>query len=75
MSDAFDAAVCANASLDHLSSEKILWFRAKSRRKLGAFMPKSAAPQDVLERLRLLRQGRPTNVAVEKSIFELPRLA
>ena len=64
MSEAFDAAVCANASLDDLSSEKILWFRARSRRKLGAYMPKSAAPQDVLERLHLLREGRPTNAAV-----------
>ena len=64
MSGHFDSAVCAKATLDDLASDRIRWFVTGARRRRGPDIPKDATPQDLLERLHLLSQGRLTNAAV-----------
>ena len=60
----FDAAVCADATLADLSNERIQRFVNIARRARGFPLAEDTAPQDVLEHLHLLRQGRPTHAAV-----------
>jgi ATP-dependent DNA helicase RecG len=60
----FDAAICAEATLADLSNERIRRFVNIARRARGFPLAEDTTPQEVLEHLHLLRQGRPTHAAV-----------
>ncbi|MCX5797642.1 MAG: transcriptional regulator [Elusimicrobia bacterium] len=64
MSEPFDSAVCAKATLDDLNFDQIKWFVSSARRARGTSIPNDATPQDLLERLHLIRDGRLTNAAL-----------
>ncbi|MCX5795005.1 MAG: hypothetical protein NTY77_05895 [Elusimicrobia bacterium] len=64
MSEPFDSAVCAKATLDDLNFDQIKWFVSSARRGRGCSIPKDEAPQALLERLHLIRDGRLTNAAL-----------
>ena len=60
----FDASPCIKATLEDLDLEKMARFvrRARSARQFP--LPESASPEEMLEHLKLLSDGRPTNAAV-----------
>ncbi len=60
----FDAAVCPEAALTDLSSEKITRFVGVARRARGFPLEENAPALDVLTHLNLLSKGAPTHAAV-----------
>lgn len=64
MNEAFDAAICEGTTLDDINPEQTRWFVSSARRGRGCSIPKDATPQDLLERLHLIRDGRLTNAAL-----------
>ena len=60
----FDASPCMKATLEDLDVEKMARFvrRARSARQFP--LPESALPEEMLEHLNLLSDGRPANAAV-----------
>ncbi|MBI5592007.1 MAG: DUF4062 domain-containing protein [Deltaproteobacteria bacterium] len=59
----FDSAECPDATLADLSTERIQRFVGIARRARGFPLAEETAPEEVLEHLHLLRQGRPTHAA------------
>jgi predicted HTH transcriptional regulator len=60
----FDATVCRDASLQDLSAEKIRRFVGIARRARGFPLTEDTAPEEVLEHLNLVKNGRPTHAAI-----------
>ena len=60
----FDAAPCSNASLDDLDSERMTRFLRIARGARSFPLPEEASPEELLEHLNLLNDGRPTNAAM-----------
>jgi ATP-dependent DNA helicase RecG len=60
----FDAAPCADATMDDLSTENIQLFLEIARRARGFPLSEDMPPAQVLEHLNLLKNGGPTNAAV-----------
>ena len=60
----FDAAACPNAALTDLDSERMARFVRSVRQGRGLSLPEGANPNELLEDLKLLHNGRPTNAAV-----------
>ena len=60
----FDAAPCADATLDDLDPDWIARFVRGARRIRQFPLPEDTPPQALLEHLKLLRKGRLTNAAV-----------
>jgi predicted HTH transcriptional regulator len=60
----FDAAVCADATLADLSTERIQRFVRIARRARGFPLAEDTAPEEILKHLHLLRDGRLTHAAV-----------
>jgi len=60
----FDAAACPDAAMQDLSAEKIHRFVGIARRARGFPLPEDTAPEQVLEHLHLLNNGRPTHAAI-----------
>jgi predicted HTH transcriptional regulator len=60
----FDAAVCKDATLKDLSTEKIRRFVRAARAARGFPLTESAPDKEILEHLNLLKKGKPTNAAI-----------
>jgi ATP-dependent DNA helicase RecG len=60
----FDAAICPDATMKDLSTEKIHHFMGIARRARGFPLSEDTLPVHVQEHLNLLRDGGPTNAAV-----------
>jgi len=60
----FDAAVCANATLDDINQDNVSKFVGRARRARAFPLTEDTPPQQVLEHLSLLNRARPTNAAV-----------
>ena len=60
----FDAAPCTKAALDDLNFEQMARFIRTARRARQFPLTEDASPEELLEHLNLLNDGRPTNAAV-----------
>ena len=60
----FDAAPCAKAVLEDLDFERIIRFIRTARRARQFPLPEDSSPEELLEHLKLLNDGRLTNAAV-----------
>ena len=60
----FDAAACAEATLDDLSDEKIRLFVSIAHNVRGFPLAETTAKEEVLTHLHLLHRGRPTHAAI-----------
>ncbi len=60
----WDERVCADASLEDIDEEKVRWFLKEARHKRGLNINGNDPVEDVLLRLKLLKEGKPTNGAV-----------
>ncbi len=60
----FDAAYCMKATLDDLDSGRMARFIRTARRVRQFPLAEDASPEELLEHLDLLNDGRPTNAAV-----------
>ena len=60
----FDAAYCMKAILDDLDSDRMARFIRTARRVRQFPLAEDASPEELLEHLDLLNNGRPTNAAV-----------
>lgn len=60
----FDAATCIDSALTDLDSERMARFVRTARRARDLALPEGANPSQLLEHLKLLNNGRPTNAAV-----------
>ncbi len=60
----FDAAPCANATLDDLDFERMAMFIRTARRVRQFPLTEDASPEALLEHLQLVNKGRLTNAAV-----------
>ena len=60
----FDAAPCAKAVLEDLDFARIIRFIRTARRARQFPLPEDASPEELLEHLKLLNDGRLTNAAV-----------
>lgn len=60
----FDAAACPDATMQDLSAEKIQRFVGIARRARSFPLAEDIAPEQVLEHLHLLKNGRPTHAAI-----------
>lgn len=60
----FDAAVCPDAAMDDISTEKVRQFVGLARRARSFPLAEDTAVEAVLEHLHLLNKGRPTNAAI-----------
>ena len=60
----WDGRVCEDAILEDIEEEKVRWFLKEARHKRGLDINENSPVEDVLLRLRLLKDGKPTNGAV-----------
>jgi hypothetical protein len=60
----FDAAPCAKATLEDLDPERMAWFIRTARATRRFSLAPDASPDDLLEHLNLLDDGRVTNAAI-----------
>lgn len=60
----FDASPCSNASLDDLDAEQMRQFIRTARSARAFPLTEKASAEELLVRLNLLNEGRPTNAAV-----------
>jgi ATP-dependent DNA helicase RecG len=60
----FDAAVCPDASIKDISSDKVRWFLDTARAERNFALTVSATPSATLTHLNLLHDGKPTQAAV-----------
>ncbi len=63
-SEPFDAAPCLKASMDDLDTEQMTRFIRIARAARSFPLPEEAPPEELLEHLNLLNDGRPTNAAM-----------
>ena len=59
----FDAAVCPDASLTDIATDKIKWFLKIARQERKLHLSAKASPQEVLTHLKLLTNGKLLNAA------------
>jgi ATP-dependent DNA helicase RecG len=60
----WDERVCEDASLEDIEEEKVRWFLKEARHKRGLDINEDSPVGDALLRLKLLKDGKPTNGAV-----------
>ena len=60
----FDSQVCEGATLEDIDEEKVRWFLRKAKHERGLDIGEETPVDEALLRLKLLRDGRPTNAAV-----------
>ena len=60
----WDGRVYEDAILEDIEEEKVRWFLKEARHKRGLDINENSPVEDVLLRLRLLKDGKPTNGAV-----------
>lgn len=60
----FDAAPCLKATIEDLDSDRIVRFIRTARRARQFPLTEDASPEELLEHLNLLSDGRPSNAAV-----------
>lgn len=60
----FDAAVCPDATLADISTDKVTWFLRVARRERQYSLRETATPAETLAHLNLLVGGQPTRAAV-----------
>jgi ATP-dependent DNA helicase RecG len=60
----WDERACEDASLENIDEEKVRWFLKEARHKRGLDINENGPVEDVLRRLKLLKDGKPTNGAV-----------
>jgi ATP-dependent DNA helicase RecG len=60
----WDERVCENASLEDIEEEKVRWFLKEARHKRGLDINENSPIEEVLLRLKLLKDGKPTNGAI-----------
>jgi ATP-dependent DNA helicase RecG len=60
----WDERVCEDASLEDIDEEKVRWFLKEARHKRGLDINESSPVEVALLRLKLLKDGKPTNGAV-----------
>ena len=59
----FDAALCADASLEDVSADKIRWFINSAREERNLNLSTTASPEEVLTHLKLFEAGHLVNAA------------
>ena len=60
----WDERVCEDAGLEDIEEEKVRWFLKEARHKRGLDINENSPVGDALLRLKLLKDGKPTNGAV-----------
>ena len=60
----WDERVCEDAGLEDIEEEKVRWFLKEARHKRGLDINEDSPVGDALLRLKLLKEGKPTNGAV-----------
>jgi ATP-dependent DNA helicase RecG len=60
----FDTSPCDNATLDHLSRERVQWFLETAHRERAFPLKPNTSTQTLLTHLNLLEQRKPTHAAV-----------
>lgn len=60
----FDAEVCKGASLSDIDNSKVKYFLVSARQERGLDITESGSLKDILMRLKLLKNGKPTNGAI-----------
>ncbi|MEA3422008.1 MAG: ATP-binding protein, partial [Acidobacteriota bacterium] len=60
----WDSQVCERATLDDVNEEKIRWFLRKAKHERGLDIEEDTSVDEVLLRLKLLDNKKPTNAAV-----------
>jgi ATP-dependent DNA helicase RecG len=60
----WDERLCKEASLEDIEEEKVRWFLKEAKHKRGLNINENDPVEDVLLRLKLLKDGKPTNGAV-----------
>ena len=60
----WDSQICEGATLNDIDEEKVRWFLKEARKHRGLKIPGDAHIEEVLMRLKLLRNGRLTNTAI-----------
>lgn len=60
----WDERVCEEASLSDISKQKIEWFVGEARKQRNLDLDKGLAVKEILTRLKLMRNRKPTNAAV-----------
>ncbi|MEA2051605.1 MAG: putative DNA binding domain-containing protein [Euryarchaeota archaeon] len=60
----WDERVCDDASLADIEEEKVKWFLKEARKERGLNLSEDAPLEEALMKLKLLRNGEPTNAAL-----------
>ena len=60
----WDEEVCEDANLEDISKEKVKWFLKAARKQRGLNLSEDAPTEEVLMKLKLLRNGKLTNAAL-----------
>ncbi|HJH27382.1 MAG TPA: hypothetical protein C5S37_11630 [Methanophagales archaeon] len=60
----WDERICEDASVEDIDEEKVRWFLKEARHKRGLDINENSPVEEALLRLKLLKEGKPTNGAV-----------